>query len=651
MANTRRGAIGSISSSRRGSSSSIYGRRNETMTVSDYEEQYQKQLIKDRIAIEDAVNKYRYEQEKKLNKKLSEEDIKNYKEKVRKQQQIDKQNDAFRSRQREIQETDTRNKEAITSSVARLLRREQSLSQTMESVQRFFKEGTAFRELSKTLNSLQNTFDKYIDTYSQYQSAINTRLQGSGRQFQGTGGIEDILSRAVGASPYISTKSLLDNVQKLAESGIAFNIEQRAFLETISDNIASTFSAFDSNLMRIIRLQQEDSTAARLGLEVTMTKYLNRMFQNTEYLNQTFDTVSANLLEATSTLSAQSGVEFEGVVQKWLGSLVSLGLSDTTASNIASALGSLGSGNISALSSSGIGQLLLLSAAQGGVDLGSIAQGGLTANSTNQILTAMVSYLADLSSSGSNIARASYANIFGLNVSDLQAIGNVGSSLTDIMREMNSYTDYLGNLSTSMKTIGSRVNYAEQLNNLFENAQLSMSAGIATNPALLGLWKVTGLLNETVGGIPLPGTMFYDANMSISDMLRTAIMGASTLNVIGDLVTGLSSYGDFSKTLSKLNILSPSVVARGTGFSTSDSLTESYRSLIQVGESTDMYSSAKQQTQQNISTYESETDSKVTQDTILEINDNVSAIATILNQFADGTKSIAIKMDSTYAGL
>ena len=650
MAENTKGAVGNISSSRRGRGYSRYG-SYEAMTVSDYEEQYKKQQLRDRIEIENAVNKYRFEQQKKYNKKLTEEEIKQYKEEVKKKQAIDKQIEESQQRKRDIDTKDRRNRAAISTSLESLLRGTGSIKNLSENIKTFFKEGTAFRDLSNSLKTLQSSFDKYIDTYSKYQSAINTRLQGSGKQFQGVGGIEDILSRAVGASPYISTKSLLDNVQKLAESGIAFNIEQRAFLETISDNIASTFSVFDSNLMRIIRLQQEDSTAARLGLEVTMTKYLNRMFQNTEYLNQTFDQVSSNLLEATSTLTTQGGVEFEGVVQKWLGSLVSLGLSSETATSIASAIGSLGSGNISSLGSSGIGQLLLLSAAQGGIDLGNIAQTGLSASTTNQLLASMVSYLSTLAGSGSNITRASYANVFGLNVSDLRAIGNVGNSLSDIMKEMNSYTDYLGNLSSSMSTIGERVNISEQLNNLFENAAFSMSANIATNPALLAMWKVTGLLNETVGGIPLPGSFAVDTHMSMSDVLRTVIMGASTLGVIGDLVTGLSGATDFSTTLSKLNILSPQVVARGTGFSGTDSLTENYRALIQVGDTSDMYQSAKQQSTETISTYESDTDAKISQDAILDIRDNVSSIATILNNLTDGTKSIAVKFDSSFVGL
>ena len=83
---------------------------------------------------------------------------------------------------------------------------------------------------------------------------------------------------AIGSSRYIKQTEVLQNLSKLVESGTALNLEQRAFLATVSDKIATTFNAFDASLLRIIRLQQEDSTAARLGMEAALTQNLNSMF-------------------------------------------------------------------------------------------------------------------------------------------------------------------------------------------------------------------------------------------------------------------------------------------------------------------------------------------------------------------------------------
>ena len=70
------------------------------------------------------------------------------------------------------------------------------------------------------------------------------------------------------------------------------------------------------------------------------------MFENTEYLSNEFDSVTSALIEASSQLPTDMGVEFEYIVQKWLGSLYGVGMSDETVSGIAQALGYLGSGNI-----------------------------------------------------------------------------------------------------------------------------------------------------------------------------------------------------------------------------------------------------------------------------------------------------------------
>lgn len=119
-----------------------------------------------------------------------------------------------------------------------------------------------------------------------------------------------------GVSPYIKQEDLANNVQAMVTSGIAFNIEQRAFLQTIKSKIADTFDATNGTLLRLIRIQQADSTAARLGMESSLTAFLNNMYENTEYLKQVSDGVKASLEEAMSLMSAVDAVGFEYSVQK-----------------------------------------------------------------------------------------------------------------------------------------------------------------------------------------------------------------------------------------------------------------------------------------------------------------------------------------------
>ena len=56
------------------------------------------------------------------------------------------------------------------------------------------------------------------------------------------------------ASPFVKYTDMLNKVEELIDKGVAYNVEQRAFLASISDKIANTFDAFDANLLQIIRI-------------------------------------------------------------------------------------------------------------------------------------------------------------------------------------------------------------------------------------------------------------------------------------------------------------------------------------------------------------------------------------------------------------
>ncbi len=102
----------------------------------------------------------------------------------------------------------------------------------------------------------------------------------------------------------------------MVDAGIAYNVEQRAFLSTIKDKIATTFNAFDGTLLRLVRIQQQDTTAARLGMESALTTFLNSMYETTEYMKGVADSVRSNLQETMSLMSATDAVGLEYEVQK-----------------------------------------------------------------------------------------------------------------------------------------------------------------------------------------------------------------------------------------------------------------------------------------------------------------------------------------------
>lgn len=492
-----------------------------------------------------------------------------------------------------------------------------------------------FSELFKTLNS-------QISNYASYQTRILARLQGTDKTFNS---ISDLYAETIGNVPWFKTTDLYDNLATLVGSGVAFNVEQRAFLATISENVASTFSATSETLSRLIRLQQADSTASRLGLEAYLTRFLNAYYENTEYLQHTFDNVSSALLEASSLMSSQQSVGFEYEVQKWLGSLVSLGLSDTTAQNIANAIGYLGSGNISALNSNeALQNLLIMASSYSNTSYADMLTGGLNASTTNELMRGVVRYIQQIANSGNNVVRNQLASIFGLSMSDLTAISNLSQNQLDtIYRNNLDYGSAMGELYNQMGELNSRIPLAQQLENLMSNTTFGIAREIASNPAMYATWAVTDFLENTIGGIGLPTTgimgTFVDLGSTLSNMLRAGIVGVGTLSSIGSIINGLNAWGNPKQALSNLlsrGTVSPYYNVNGLGLNSLD--TGSTVSTYASTNSNDIYQQALDSANQqrnsilgdNIKVDEDDLNNMTTEKEIENIQMN---LVTLLNLF------------------
>ena len=124
------------------------------------------------------------------------------------------------------------------------------------------------------------------------------------------------IRNVAGISPLIKQESVVSNLEKLVGQGISFDVEQRAFLETIKDKIATTFEAADGTLLRLVRIQQQDTTTARLGMESALTSFLNNMYETTEYMQSVAKSVRTSLQEAEALMGSKSAAAFEYQVQK-----------------------------------------------------------------------------------------------------------------------------------------------------------------------------------------------------------------------------------------------------------------------------------------------------------------------------------------------
>lgn len=446
---------------------------------------------------------------------------------------------------------------------------------------------TGMVDVSKTI---VQTFQQSIEDYSSYQSKVNARLQGSGQTWN-NGGVGETLMEAVGSNPYVKLADLLENASKAVEAGIAYNVEQRAFLETVKDDIATTFDAFNSNLLRIVRLQQSDSTAARLGLEADLTQLFNSYFSDTSYLSDAFDTVSANLTEAIAQMGTEEGVAFEYQVQKWLGSLYSVGFSDSVIGNIATALGQLGSGDVSGLASnSQMQNLIVMAASRVGLSYADMLTEGLDAETTNTLLASMVEYLQEIATSDNKVVKSQYSQIFGLTSADLVAAKNLGITALDIANESLNYAGAVNELYNQMNQLPSRLSMGEMTGNMIDNVKYAIGAGIADNPVTYALWEMTDMIEGLSGGLQLPKISVmgnsFDIGTSITNLMRLGVVGAGALENIGTIVSGLGNIASPSSMLSKLGITTQTnQITRGGGLNRNQRVTQQVSQSNMIGNS------------------------------------------------------------------
>lgn len=433
---------------------------------------------------------------------------------------------------------------------------------------------TAFKELgegiAKSATRLLDSSIASVDTaaklYANYASSINARLQGADKTFES---MNRLIVANIGSSQYLNQKTMLTNLNALVEKGIAYNVEQRAFLQSVASDIATTFDAANGTLLQLIRIQQADTTAARLGSEARLTRFLNEMFKDTSYLNSTYETVSSLLMDTSSQLSAKSAVEFEYVVQKWLGSLGSVGLSQNTLQQIATGLNYLGTGNVEGLTGNqSLQNLLVMSANRAGLSYADMLSGGIDAATANKLLGGVASLLQSISSQEgmSQVVKSQYANLFGITLSDMTAIMQLSSKdLAVISENLLSYKDSLAELVYQMDQIPSRMHLSERIQNLTDNVMMSIGGNIANNAGAYTAWVINDLIEKATGGIPIAtiagmGT-FVDLNANLNQLVKTGMVGMSAMSQIGTIVGGLRGANN----LAALKWGATEYTARGEG--------------------------------------------------------------------------------------
>lgn len=426
--------------------------------------------------------------------------------------------------------------------------------------------GAAAENLVGTIGkSISGSVEKYLDLYVKYYSSITARLQNSGLSYTK---INDVFKARTAANPYFKYETLLENLATLVEAGIADNVSQRAFFGVISDKVATTFNVAQESMLNIIRIQQADTTAARLGMEANLTRLFNSYFRDTSYLNQLYDTVQSALIDTSAMFpQTEASIEFEYIVQKWLGSLSSVGATDSTLTALASAINALATGDVDYFASNPAMQnLLVMAANKVNLDYGNLLTRGVSTTQVNDLMVGVIEYIKSILNSNNNVVKKQYAQLFGVTVSDLAAFTNLTSdTIKKLHKTVLSYDGTLKEVESQLSKVASRTHVSELIQNVLDNTMASVGMGVANSELMYSMYKAADMVEKITGGINLPAVgilgNFVDLNMSLEGLIKGGILGISTVTSLVSAVSNMFN-GKF------LDPDQYKIVTSGEGFTT-----------------------------------------------------------------------------------
>ena len=514
--------------------------------------------------------------------------------------------------------------------------------------------------ISGALSNFAKQLETQMDEIASKKSAIDTRLQGSDNAKR-MGSYWDQMTADItsmaGVSPLIKQSAIADRVATMVGQGIAYNVEQRAVLQELSGKIATTFDAANGTLLRLVRIQQQDTTAGRLGMESALTAFLNNMYETTEYMSNLAASVKGNLEEAMSLMTGENALSFEYQIQKWLGSLSSVGMSDSAVQGLAGVLGQVASGKLDGITSGGQGNLVIMAANNAGLNMSDILSEGLDQNTTNTLMNSMVDYLAKIyhDSGDSKVIQQQIASVYGLSASDLKAAVNLSKSQKVVARDGLDYDSAMGRLYSMADSMYSRTSIGEMMTNMWDNVKYSLSAGMVNNPVTYALYKASGLLKDTTGGInfglPLVMGNGMPITFNVADLMRTGALAGGAISSMAQMIGGMGGGGITGRGILRAagvqsNAVSIKTRGTGLGLSTMSGATTS-ESGSMVGNASSDDVTNKTMTDQTDQS-KSETASAVDESDetkLKDVDNHVIEIIDILRSISAGDSILTVKID------
>ena len=396
----------------------------------------------------------------------------------------------------------------------------------------------------KLYSAVSKSIESGASLYATYMSKVDARIQGAytGLSFET---LIDMVNSNLSGNPYLKYEDVVSNLASLIDKGVVSNVAQRAFLATVSNKIATTFDAMDDNLLRIVRIQRNDTTAERLGMEAELTKLFNYYFSDTSYLSEAFDSVTSALLDVSAQLGAIGGVELEYQVQKWLGSMGSSGVSESTVSAIAGAINALGTGDVDYLTSNTEMQnLLVLSMNRAGLDYGELLANGINSLDVNELLYNMLLYIRETVSGTNNVVKRKYAELFGLTMADVAAIENMNNKqIAELYTQAMTSGDMMTSLNEQLAQVPNRMHFSEILQNLIDNTVTTAGMSIANNSVAYTTYKIADLVEGITGGIKIPFISVLGSGVQLPNSIEEYIkIGVTGMGLMSSLFSAVGNW-------------------------------------------------------------------------------------------------------------
>jgi len=409
----------------------------------------------------------------------------------------------------------------------------------------------------KATGNLLSEYERLMKNYTETQQKLTFGLIDSSVSYDSIKNALSVLS----TNTFIKQNEVYNNLNKLVSQGITLNVAQRAFLQTTAEQVGIDIDLQNEKFNNLIDLYRADLSEARLAQMAGLKTFLEQNYDNSQYIKQGFSQVSDALFEMQSLVSAQVAMSTEKTIQTYLGSFASSGGYTNTATNIADALGKIGSGDFSGLNE-GMQNLMIMAASRAGLSYADLLTGGLDQEKSEQLMTSLFSYISGMADigGGSNIAMNAIAKIFGVSVSDIKAAQNMELEAIRVNDVNSSISQFFTNV---MKSTGDSIQQDLFLSNLVSGAALNTNYANyrLTNTIMSG---VANLLKDTdvnLLGVDVSGLFGAITELKPTINMLTAMAGqmgegaGSAADAVSNAFKSLFSF----KTLKALNPFDKSV--------------------------------------------------------------------------------------------